>query len=277
MTLPTIKEYFVGTIIPGEGLGSTQGALLVTVQKERFQVVIKPRYKPGGLRIGLNELIASLLGRMIDAPVLEPLFVTLLDAQIKGANLQTQIPLSGRCFGTKYISGTIDGDALSNNDNKLRRVNNPEQAIPILLLDAWVNGRDHLYNRNLLFAPDLKQISRRNPIVQMYSIDYGLAFTAYNSPDTIWGSEWTIKSLGIAKNNGIAIDPSAEILIKLFGKHRSKLNNYLEKVEIIKKEDLVDIMSLLPVEWGTTEAEKDALVRFLLVRQKLLRPFFEDF
>ena len=273
----SIKEYTAKIILPSQGLGSTQGALAVILKNEPIQAVIKPQYSPDKLRIGPNELIVNLLGSLIDAPVLEPLFVTLREGHYNEESMGMPPPLLGRCFGTRYMANTFDGNAVYSNEERLNTLSNPEQAIPILLLDAWVNGYDHAYDNNLLFVPNSDRKNRRGLTLKMYTIDYGLAFTAYNSSHTVWGEEWTVDSLKIGQYNEIAIDSTAQLLIKLARLHRSYLENYLKKVEIVDKKDLRNIMNLLPMEWGVSEAEKIALLEFLLERQKYLRPYFNNF
>jgi hypothetical protein len=244
-------------------LHSTQGAFVVTVD-DNERLILKPQNKIYGLRIGPNELLTALIGREIDAPVLEPQLVMLDEDTLEESGYydyqgdRNIIP--GITFGTHYYQEHVT--AANFGDEVIKGINNAEKAIPLLILDSLVGNIDRCHHNNLIFIKEKKQKGS----LKMIGIDHGHAFGS---------SDWLPGWLDIDKVNA-RVQNHIPILSTLFEENRIKLDKYLMKLEELSRDKIVEIISYLPDEWGVTNQEKLVLVNYLDTRKKLLRKVFED-
>jgi hypothetical protein len=221
-----------------------------------------------------NELLATLLGRAIGGPFLEPYLVELDEDVLEISDIRNKFNLnfhystlkSGIGFSLKFFEQRRDGTLT---DKELARVINPEQSISILLLDSWVHNTDRNNAGNLIFVPD--DSKKRQEKFTLYAIDQALAFH---------GLPWDSDELQESRDHPI-VENRLPIIERLARECVIKDKGYLEKalkqVETVTSGDLQHLIEQIPDEWQVTRTQKLKIMDYLLVRQLLLRPLFEQF
>ena len=250
-------------------LGGSNQSFVVEAENNEF-LVVKPHNPDINRWLAPNELICGLLGRAIGGPFLPPYLVELDEELIELSGLRKR-PVyqyanlkSGIGFSIEYFAERREVGSLS--ESQRDSLNNPEQAIHVLTLDAWVHNLDRNNGGNLIFVPN--EPGKKNQRLTMYAIDQELAFD---------GLDWGSQELHQAKPL-VQVENRLSILEKLSRRHwQISLEVVLQRVEAVSKADLKHILAQLPTEWDVSELQKEAMLDYLLERQKLIRPVFERF
>ena len=207
----------------------------------------------GQLRALVNEFIAAEIAVLMDLPVPEAAIVhcsTPFSVMIDGEPVHISPSYN---FGSKAIDSPV---VLSlQTVEQLRNIDNPDDALPIMLFDAILHNVDRDGNSGNTLVGGGKPS-------HLFIIDHGRLFGA--------SEVWNRYSLPNDQFGQIALDPmeSNGIYAKLMEAFdlKSQVDGARAKVSRVTEEKLASIISSVPHEWGLSKEDADALLVYLTKR-----------
>jgi|SRR5579871_1950595 len=242
------NPFAVPHVVALEQIRRTRGgsqAQLMRCDDESLYVV-KFQNNPQGLRILINELVASRLARLIGIPVAQPAVVSVDKDLINGTEDLVIQHRSGReiCkpglqFGSRYCGTPIGGHVWDMFPVELKsRISNLKVFAGVLAFDIWLGNADE---RQAVFA----QWESNRPY-DAYIVDNGLCFN---------GCRWNFPLVPSRSR----LYPSHYVYDTITGIH--SFEPWLTRIETIDQNIFIDIFDSIPSEW--LESNKLALARLL--------------
>jgi hypothetical protein len=257
--------YLVATAIPKEislPMG-TEGTFVAACGEADQLFVIKPYKKKRYFRSAPNELISGLLGKLVNAPVLNPHIIDIDEELIQTIrrpdNYESLQIQSGLAFGTEYYPKSIYLKSFSTPDI----LANSSDIITGILLDCWLNNSDRDNPGNILVIPTQEG---NNPVKYFIRfIDFGMAFANY---------EWELKDINL--KDEVKIQPYPSSLFRFLFEIKD-IKNAFNKIESVTKLEIEDIVNSVPTGWNVTLRERKVLVNFLNRRKKSVRSALKNY
>jgi hypothetical protein len=244
--------------------------VLVVEDDNNELLVVKPHNPPDSRWIVPNELLAALLGRAIGGPFLEPYLVHLDQDVIDASGITqrksyaAQMLGPGIGFSIPYFEERQEGNL---NTTDLKLLSNPEEVIPILILDCWLWNIDRDNPGNLLFVKEKSKskAGNGNPQFTMYGIDHAYIFN---------GQDWDSQEL-VDKRQEVEVQKHLPIMKDLAWRGDTKtrvalVKDYIQKVKSLSKTDFTWMLNQLPTAWGVSSSEKSAIMDYIIERQVLV-------
>lgn len=221
--------------------------------------VVKLSSNPQGSMVLINEYISYRLALLLDLPVPQG-EVILLDKEIisRNSELQREYAQAGPHFGSLYIENAVNVTP----DSDFSKADNIDKAADIILFDYWLNNNDrhrfHDASTNLLMTP--------SRISHLWMIDQA---------NILRGPGWNERSILI--HQPYISTYWGELYQKFvpFLDSKSPFEAALQKFESLMLLELRQAVAGLPVEWGFTDSQDRAIVRYLHTRLALLREAIE--
>jgi len=192
-----------------------------------------------GEQVLVNEVIVGELGKLLGAPVRErtllsvPPGVTRWDGFPRSASATPLV-----AHGSLHVPGAVDDDDLryTKRDDNARR-----QAVMIGLWD-------------LCLGEDPQWLYETTAAYSMWSYDHGLWFTTGEGD---WDGAVLEQLVDV---DGTLQDPPR-------GLDRQTLLSFADKVTDLTPDELLSVVSAVPVEWGTDDRNLEAMAWFLFCRR----------
>lgn len=188
----------------------------------------------------VNDQLVARLGKLLKAPVGKPeiIFIEqeLIDINPKNLNSFK----AGKAHGTLWIEDCRDEYTLIATDVPENR----SRLVLLATLYGWTCANDHQF------------LFKRNPPRLIYSVDHGHFFP--NGPN------WSIEDL---------LKASPACLDFYFNDCNftpDELNHAYQKLIAITEEQLIEIISVIPIEWNFTIEKRVAIMEYLIIRQQKL-------
>ncbi len=222
--------------------------------------VVKFMSNPQGKRVLANELISYRLAKWLKLPVPrgEIIYVSqeLIDSSPTLQYLGVEV---GPHFGSYFIESKTKN--LSKAD--ISQVMNISKAADMILFDYWLNNNDrHLLRpegeNNVLLSKGVK--------TKLWLIDHA---------NILAGPNWTVESISGHQNH---IFTYWGELYERFVPYIDNANPFaqaLNRIESLELWQIMESISIVPVEWGVADHEKLALSNYLNIRKKLLATFIQ--
>ncbi|PGL70121.1 HipA family kinase [Bacillus sp. AFS055030] len=217
---------------------------------KRYAVKCKNNFH--GTRELVNEYVVGKLGQLLNLPIVPFEIVNMSEKEIQ------QIP---KKFSSQYQPGSQFASLFIENCTGLAKkpphptineINNPDVLAGILVFDYWVHGSDRTKSNILLKRqPDGK--------IDIFMIDHGKCFPGGYK----WNKEKLQKSKKFKKDSVVHIW-TVDILNDL------NIASYIEKIQALKEDSIVEVIQNIPVDWNVTHEEKEALFNYLKERKKTL-------
>ncbi len=210
---------------------------------------VKFQRNPQTTRSLVNDLIGTLLGHSLKAPVAEAVLVDV------PSTLRAQIPyltkyrwLPGLQFGTIYIE-----DAIPIKQSKRHQDISNWSELPLCaLLETWLFNQDVKLS-HVLCVPE-------NGMSRFMIVDHGFIFPS--------GPLWSIHDL--KRRKGEFPSPDALTWLALRSPHRFNFEDALNRISALSSDNITSVISLVPAEWGLSSQRMRAIADFLAYRQKKL-------
>lgn len=219
-------------------LSSGAGAFLGIADDGR-QYWIKVPGNAQGSQVIVNEVIVGELGRMLDAPVRERALIAIPAALSRWGSF----PIGAQrvdlvAHGSLHVPGAEDSDDLryTRRDDNARR-----QAA---MLGLW----------DLCVGEDPQWLYETTAEYSMWSYDHGLWFTTGEG-------DWDTDVL----ENLVNVDGSFSGSVP--GLDKTALLSMADRIEALGPEDLLSVVSGVPVEWDTDDRDLEAMAWFLFCRR----------
>lgn len=210
---------------------------------------VKFQHNPQTTRSLVNDLIGSLLGHLLNAPVPE---VVLVDVP---GTCRAQMPylthyrwLPGLQFGTIYYEEAIP----LKNAKQVPALSNWHDLPLCALLESWLFNKDVKFSHILALA--------QGEALRFMIIDHGFIFPG--------GPLWSIHSLKSYRREFPLLYPFNALAWQI--PHRFEFHSALNQIQDLSSHDLTEVVDMIPKEWGLSSASKSAVVEFLVYRQKKL-------
>lgn len=211
-----------------------------------------------GPKVLSNELLACRLAELLGL-CFPPGDVIRIGSSIleKSKRLKSARTPAGLHFASRYIA---DGRYVVRSN--IRKVVNKEQMAGVMLFDHIFHNLDRTWNRRNLI------ISHTDDGYKIYAIDNSHLFKRGR-----WNAKWLEK-----------LEP--QIIMnyrRAFGwllKHylsTDDFRHYIEKVKDITDQQVADIIEEIPQEWLPDEAERQALLRYVLARRNMVDRIAQPF
>ncbi len=178
-----------------------------------------------------NEVIVERVGALIGAPVCSRALARVLPASMAW-ELYPVPPTAGAvvAHASLHVAGAIDDDSIG----YTRRDDNARRQSALLALWDWCLGEDEQW---------LYEVANSSSI---WSYDHGLWFTTGEGD---W-DEHVLQHL-------LAVDGSFRLPPK--GLSAQRLHEVADRIEAVTREELLDAVSEVPVEWGIPTSDLEAM------------------
>ncbi len=249
-TVPIIKATgFVGK----QGSGGSH-PLLLRLEDGRVAHV-KFQKNPQSTRSLINDLIGTVIGRYLDAPVAEAVFVDVR------ATMRAQVPyltkyrwLPGLQFGTLYINNAIPIKKFKPYHDIANVSDLPLSA----LLETWLFNRDVKLS-HILCIPEHNH-------ARLMLVDHGFIFPQ--------GPLWSIHDLKRHRRNFPW--PNSLTWVARQTSSRFHFDDAVNRISTLSRDDLAAMINLVPAEWGLSSRRIKAIIDFLVYRQNKLENVAKD-
>jgi hypothetical protein len=208
-----------------------------------------------GLRVLFNDFVSSRFGELIGVPLGEPALVSVSAPLLPQNDPRIPNPVAGVQFGARrFDDGQPDIAALRAADNFRALC-----AVPVM--DTFILRADS--RQHLVYPSNGVVGSRRNAAA---IFDHGFAFTG--SPG------WSEASLNAAPVCNVNDDLQMKQAFPQFAEY----DPYIGILEGLTTEQITLLINEPPLaEWGVTQQEADALVRWLDNRKHQIRAAFQQY
>lgn len=210
-----------------------------------------------------NEVIGSGLLRRLNVPSPDAAIVTITSELVAAsAVLQQRQVVAGEYLGTRRMMNPLDlSEAVAKNLRPSMILNRPEVA-GIIAFDNWVRNTDRNEGNALLVGSP----GHDQPRFRVYAIDSGLILT---------GHKWTADSLQkVAREKALA--PGHSFLNGCVW-DRTEFAPYCEVIERITESAVRDVTFSIPTSWAFPDADRNAVVSFLLARRSIMSEVLKSF
>lgn len=219
----------------------------------------------------INELLGAKLLEHLDLPTPEVALVEIVPETIEGERFERKPP-EGLGFGSQMLGGITRGldsfDLIKGAE--IRKFPASQALVGIVLFDLWVYNIDRTpRNPNVL----LQEIEADN--LRFVAIDHALMFDDHpydaSRLERLGPVSLTLEDTLIGHPQFWEVYDEVGLFASV------EIGKYLKRIEATTKQELYEIVSLVPVEWGLSDQEKEAIVwSFLLPRKDLVRGFFRQ-
>jgi hypothetical protein len=203
--------------------------------------VVKARHngRPDISRMMIADHVVGRLGRLTGAPVPD---VALVDVPAALIAAQPEIAsyAPGVAHGSRYIDNTTEREGLSHSSEPLNR----QRFARLSVLFGWTSGSDQQFIYEKAARP------------RVYSHDHG---------HFLGGPNWSAASL--AGSHNAVLDQS---LVHGCNLTAAEIAEAMTRLQGVTPEEISEVVSGVPAEWGITAAERAALVEFLRRRRESL-------
>lgn len=219
-------------------LSSGAGAFLALAD-DGNQYWVKVPGNPQGSQVLVNEVIVGELGRVLDAPVRRRVLVVVPPELTNWASFpiaSSEVPLIAH--GSLHLPNAVDADEL----RYTRRGSNAQRQAAMVGL--W----------DLCVGEDPQWLYETSAADALWSYDHGLWFTTGEGD---W-NEAVLRSL---------IDVTATLPDEPRALDEVRLRSVAEAIVALSPDELLSVMSAVPVEWGTDDRDLECMAWFLYRRR----------
>ncbi len=202
-------------------------------------------------RTVVNEYIGYSLASSLDLPVPEHDKVMVPQKLIdESEDLRKMEIVGGAHHGTVWMDGCADFRG-----RVVRELNLVNAAfLPgLIVLDNLLVNMDRDNPGNNLIQTTAK----------------GLEYKTVDFSEILSGRCWNLETMAVVKNYRHLVPVFAVVALPVKG--LSSFSPWLEQVEALSEEEVTHIMSGIPDSWQVTDAEKKAILEFLLERKAFVR------
>lgn len=225
--------------------------------------VVKYKNNPQGLRMLVNEWVASNLAQLLGLPspgcsliMLNEKLLEIENIFIPGTTTKIQAGLS---FGSHYI------DNADNNPTRyqMAKLDNTDMIPGVIVMDTWIDNPDR-DDRGGNFSNVIVSPSSVRSKYTLYLIDLG----------KVGSSQWTVNEL-LKRINTFNLRGYNRLFAQLIP-GRLAFQPFLEVLESVSAEEVESVVSTVPDEWNLNQEEAATLVKFLKQRKNLVREIIES-
>lgn len=225
--------------------------------------VVKYKNNPQGLRMLVNEWVASNLTQLLGLPnpgcsliMLNEKLLEIANIFIPGTATKVQAGLS---FGSRYISNA------DNNPTRYQmgRLDNADMIPGIIVMDTWIDNPDR-DDRGGNFSNVIVSPSSVRSRYTLHLIDLG----------KVGSSKWTANEL-TKRINTFNLRGCNRLFAQLIP-GRLAFQPFLDVLESVSAEEIESVVSTVPDEWNLNQEEAATLVKFLKQRKNLVREIIES-
>ncbi|MCX6010314.1 MAG: hypothetical protein NTW48_09880 [Chloroflexi bacterium] len=241
--------------------GNSKPVVFETTDGKRW--LVKYKNNPQGLRILVNEWVASNLAKLLGLTtpdcslvILDEELLEIESIVVPGTTTKIQAGLS---FGSNYI------ERANNNPTRyqMEHLDNAHTIPGIIVMDTWIDNPDR-DDRDRNFSNIMVSPGPLRSRYTLYAIDFG----------KIGSSNWTANEL-VGKTNTLKLRGYNRLFRPLvIGK--SAFQSFLNALELVPDETIESTISTVPNEWNLNHQEAIALINFLQQRKKLVRQVIES-
>lgn len=227
------------------------------------QWVVKYKNNPQGIRILVNEWVASNLAPLLSLPSPECSLI-MLDKQlleiesifIPSTTTKVEVGLS---FGSRYINNA------DNNPTRyqMARLDNTDVIPGIIVMDTWIDNPDR-DDRSRNFSNIIVSPSSIRSKYTLHLIDLG----------KVSSSDWTANKL-LNRKTALNLRGHNRLFAPLI-LGRPTFQPFLEVLESVSAEEIESVVATVPDEWSLSQEEATVLVKFLKQRRNLVREIIES-
>ncbi len=204
---------------------------------------------PQTTRALIADLVMTRLGRLVGAPVPEPLLVHVPSARLCDIPpLRIRPWISGLQYGAVFAGGAVPVEPLSDSEKLINL-----QTLPLAaMLETWIDNTD-LKASHLLAVPGPAGPS-------LLVVDHGHALPG--------APRWTPATL--AAGLASAPDLSALTALARAARRHFDFRAALDALLAVTEDQLADLVAGVPRAWGLPASHAESLLGFLLRRQVAL-------
>jgi len=227
------------------------------------QWVVKYKNNPQGIRILVNEWVASNLAQLLSLPspecsliMLDKQLLEIESTSIPGTTTKVEVGLS---FGSRYI------DNADNNPTRYQmdRLDNTGIIPGIIVMDTWIDNPDR-DDRDRNFSNIIVSPSSIRSKYTLHLIDLG----------KVSSSHWTANEL-LNRKTALNLRGHNRLFAPLI-LGRPVFQPFLEVLESVSAEEIESVVATVPDEWNLSQEEAAVLVKFLKQRKNLVREIIES-
>ena len=225
---------------PRERARSSGTGAFLGIADDRRQYWVKVPGNPQGDQVLVNEVIVAGVGAIIGAPVRDTVLLRVpanLTAWSQFPARKSDVPLLAH--GSLHLDSAIDDDGLqyTKHDDNARRQSR--------MVGLW----------DLCLGDDPQWAYDASASYSVWSYDHGLWFTTIEGD---WNEQILVRLLGVdgsypSPPDGLDVD---------------ELVRTAKAIEAISPPDLLAVVSAVPVEWGTSDSDLEAMAWFLYLRRR---------
>jgi len=237
----TVVEY-LGSV----GVGVTAPQLFRANDGKVY--VVKLQNNRLGCKVLVNELIACRFAELMDLCFPPGAIIQIDEIFIqKNRRLRAARIKPGRHFASRYLNA-----AEYVGRRNLTRAVNKSQMAGVMLFDHMFHNVDRTWNRKNLL------LRREDTLYKLYAIDNSHLFRS---------GRWTLALLNkLAGKIGVNKRRSFGWLLKYY-LSKNDFEPYIAQVKSITNSQLRQLVSEIPEEWLPEQAERDALLKYMITRR----------
>jgi hypothetical protein len=225
------------------------------------QYVLKLPGNNQGVRCIFNDFMGTQLGKRLGLPVLESSFVHVIPELLPDPNLYSDTTnlKNGEAWGTRFLSNSFHPKTAES----IKNLSNQHLIPLVIAFDHWILNWDR--------APKMTNllISNKDGMQDWYLIDHGIAFA---STKLVKHSvEWNLDLLKRYQSftNYSFRGPLYDLLVP-YVKGYDPFQKAIKQIQKVKKEEILDLMKLIPGSWNISVQEKEAFAGALITRAQHL-------